>query len=47
MTPKLETNAPAALGQEELRTEFRSLLHEKMRAAIWVCTHELSVTAAS
>jgi putative transposase len=36
MTPTLETNAPAALSQEELRAEFRALLHEKMRTAIWL-----------
>ncbi len=36
MTPNAQTTAPAPLGQEELQADFRSLLHEKMRAAIWL-----------
>lgn len=36
MTPNSQTTAPAPLGQEELQADFRSLLHEKMRAAIWL-----------
>lgn len=34
MTPIPETNAPNALSQAELRAEFQTVLHEKMRAAI-------------
>jgi putative transposase len=36
MTPTPDSNAPAALSQDELRAEFRALLHEKMRTAIWL-----------
>jgi transposase-like protein len=36
MTPTSDSNAPAALSQEAFRAEFRALLHEKMRTAIWL-----------
>ncbi len=34
MTPIPDISAPATLSQDELRAEFRALLHEKMRTAI-------------
>ncbi len=36
MTPTPDISTPAPLSQDELRAEFRALLHEKMRTAIWV-----------
>lgn len=36
MTPTTETNATAAASQEALQTEFRALLHAKIRATIWL-----------
>jgi len=36
MTPTPDISTLAPLSQDELRAEFRALLHEKMRTAIWL-----------